>query len=234
MTRIVAFLGGALFVASLVFCAWSYLVVWGTPDPATFVVLAGRPLTGAAAAAADVVLFALFALHHSLFAREPTKRALARALPDSMVRPLYVWTASLLLIAVCAAWVPIGGALYRHRGPWAGLHAAVQLAGLWLTAAAVRLIDPFELAGIHDTSALQELQIAGPYRWVRHPIYLGWALMVFGSAHMTGDRLAFAVLSTAYLIVAIPWEERGLVRAFGGSYRAYQQRVRWRMIPYVY
>jgi protein-S-isoprenylcysteine O-methyltransferase Ste14 len=58
--------------------------------------------------------------------------------------------------------------------------------------------------------------------------------VVFGSAHMTGDRLLFAALSTFYLIVAIPWEERSLVAAFGQAYVRYAERVRWRMIPYLY
>ena len=95
-------------------------------------------------------------------------------------------------------------------------------------------IDPLELAGIKPLSARDSLQIAGPYRWVRHPLYLGWLLAVFGAAHLTADRLAFAAITTAYLCVAIPWEERSLLRMFGESYARYQRSVRWRMIPYVY
>ena len=57
---------------------------------------------------------------------------------------------------------------------------------------------------------------------------------VFGAAHMTGDRLAFAVISTAYLVVAIPWEERSLLRVFGEEYARYKQQVRWRVVPYLY
>jgi len=59
-------------------------------------------------------------------------------------------------------------------------------------------------------------------------------LLVFGTAHMTTDRLAFAVLSSLYLIVAIPWEERGLIAAFGDDYERYKRKVRWRVLPYVY
>ena len=58
--------------------------------------------------------------------------------------------------------------------------------------------------------------------------------MVFGAAHMTADRLAFAVLTSAYLVVAIPWEERALERAFGVQYVTYRRSVRWRVIPFVY
>ena len=76
--------------------------------------------------------------------------------------------------------------------------------------------------------------MTGPYRWVRHPLYLGWLLMVFGAAHMTGDRLAFAAITTAYLVVAIPWEERSLRQSFGEAYARYMRDVRWRMIPFIY
>jgi methanethiol S-methyltransferase len=78
------------------------------------------------------------------------------------------------------------------------------------------------------------LQIVGPYRWVRHPIYLGWMLVVFGAAHMTGDRLTFAVISSLYLVVAVPWEEQSLRQSFGADYDRYKQQVRWRILPYLY
>src|SRR5712692_2577406 len=78
------------------------------------------------------------------------------------------------------------------------------------------------------------LQINGPYRLVRHPLYLGWMLTVFGAAHMTGDRVAFAVITSLYLVIAIPWEERSLERTFGDAYRQYKGEVRWKAIPYVF
>jgi protein-S-isoprenylcysteine O-methyltransferase Ste14 len=78
------------------------------------------------------------------------------------------------------------------------------------------------------------LQITGPYHWVRHPLYSGWLLVTFGAAHMTGDRLIFAGISTLYLLIAMPFEERSLRMSFGPAYEAYTRRVRCRLIPYVY
>ena len=66
---------------------------------------------------------------------------------------------------------------------------------------------------------------------MRHPIYLGWVLMVFATPEMTTSRLLFAVISTAYLIAAIPLEEASLVDTFGEKYRAYQRQMRWRLLP---
>jgi protein-S-isoprenylcysteine O-methyltransferase Ste14 len=58
--------------------------------------------------------------------------------------------------------------------------------------------------------------------------------MVFGTGHLTGDRLAFAIMTTAYLFIAVPWEERSLEQAFADEYRTYKKHVRWRIVPYVY
>jgi protein-S-isoprenylcysteine O-methyltransferase Ste14 len=69
---------------------------------------------------------------------------------------------------------------------------------------------------------------------VRHPLYFGWVLAVLGTAHMTGDRLAFGAITTLYLLLAIPWEERSLTRSFGDDYTRYQRKVRWRIVPFIY
>jgi len=69
---------------------------------------------------------------------------------------------------------------------------------------------------------------------VRHPIYLGWMLVVFGAPTMTTNRMLFAAVSSCYLLVAIPWEERSLVAEFGEAYRAYRRQVRWRILPGVW
>jgi methanethiol S-methyltransferase len=226
--RVFVWSGGALFVLSLAACAYAYLIVWASPATDA---LAWTSLTGMAINAA---LFTLFALHHSLFARQSIKHHVARIVPDRLVRSFYVWIASLLLLMVLACWQPIAGEAYGASGWRAVAHAAVQIGGVWLIARAVATIDPLELAGIKPPSARDSLQITGPYRWVRHPVYLGWLLTVFGAAHMTANRLTFAVLTTAYLCLAIPWEERSLLRSFGEPYARYQRTVRWRILPYVY
>jgi protein-S-isoprenylcysteine O-methyltransferase Ste14 len=228
--------GGALFVASLGWTAWAYAVDWGRGGP----FLPGR---GLRAAAADALLVSVFAAHHSLFARDRVKTALAPIVPDRLLRSTYVWAASLLLAAVVFWWRPVGGVLYDAAGAAAAACHAVQLAGAALVAAAVRAIDPLDLAGIRTqgddpgsapAADAAPLQVGGPYRLVRHPLYLGWILVVFGAARMTGDRLLFAALTTAYLVIAVPWEERSLTRAFGGAYVRYRAAVRWRIIPFVY
>src|SRR5580704_13282619 len=201
--RVFVWLGGVVFVGSLGSCAYCYSVRWSVPHR-----------WDSSALAFDAVLFSAFAMHHSVFARTRVKDWLSRLVPERLLRSVYVWMASLLLVTVCAAWMPFGGEVYRHAG-WLGVpHALVQLVGIWLIARSVRTIDPLDLAGIRRQSTSEGLQIGGPYRLVRHPLYLGWLLAVFGAALMTAERLACAAITTAYLVIAIPWEERSLRAAF--------------------
>jgi protein-S-isoprenylcysteine O-methyltransferase Ste14 len=227
--RVFVWLGGGIFVTSLALCAYTFLVTWANPGLRTV------ELGPWGSAALNAALLSVFALHHSVFAREPVKALIAPLVPEHLVRSVYVWAASLLLIAVCAWWQPVGGDVYDDSaGVRSYGHALVQLLGLWITARGVARIDPLELAGIRPAAQSQGLQVTGPYHWVRHPLYLGWLLMVFGAAHMTRDRLLFATITTFYLVVAIPWEERSLRRSFDGEYVRYMRDVKWRMIPFIY
>ena len=224
MERLFVWLGGTLFVISLAFTAWWYAVSLAR----------SWPLTGWAPLATDALIFSVFALHHSLFARAPVKAWLGSACPARLLRPLYVWIASVLLILVLVTWQRVGGTVYEAAGWRALALGTVQVAGVWLIALSVRAIDPLELAGIRPGHGSAALQVTGPYRLVRHPLYLGWMLIVFGAARLTGDRVAFAAISSFYLVVAIPWEERSLEQTFGESYARYRKLVRWRVVPYVY
>ncbi|HUK37307.1 MAG TPA: isoprenylcysteine carboxylmethyltransferase family protein [Vicinamibacterales bacterium] len=219
-------LGGALFVGALAYCGYSYAFAWGRMPPF-------HP----GALPIDAVLFTIFACHHSVFARDSVKHWLSRTVPEPLLRSVYVWTASALLIVMCAAWRPIGAELYRHTGLLAAAHAAVQIAGVAIIAQSVRAIDALELAGIHQPPPFLEassLQTGGLYGWVRHPLYSGWLLLTFGTAHMTGDRLFFAGIAAVYLLIAMPFEERSLRTSFGESYARYQRMVCYRLVPYVY
>lgn len=227
--RAVAWLGGGVFVASLLYAAWWYTVVLATPPPGTAV----PPWS----LVWNVALFSLFALHHSLLARTRAKRWLQRLVPPALERSSYVWVASLLFIAVCAAWQQVPGVLYRVDGALAWLLVGVQLTGVGLTLAAARVLDGLELAGIrqaHGVLGPPAIRLVWPFTLVRHPIYLGWVLMVFAAAPLTLDRFVFAVTSTAYLLISMPWEERSLVAAAGPPYLAYCRQVRWRLVPGLY
>ncbi len=228
-----AWVGAALFAASLLFFLYAYLVVFGEPAGSGSWV---RP------AFVNTLLFSVFALHHSILARTPMRRMVQRIVPPYLERSLYTWAASLLFLAVCGMWRPVPGVAYRLEGLWWWLGAAFQAAGMVITHLGSTALDALDLAGVRqvrnarsgEPPAHTSLRTTGVYRFVRHPIYLGWMLLVFGAPTMTGTRLVFAVVSSAYLAIAVPFEERGLVDVFGADYRAYQRKVRWRMLPGVY
>jgi protein-S-isoprenylcysteine O-methyltransferase Ste14 len=225
--KLFRWLGALLFLLSLLSFAYVYMVRLGVPTPDE-----GHALRDAAI---NVALFTIFALHHSIMARTGAKAWIVRLVPPALERSVYVWIASLLFLAVCWMWRPLPGIVWQTRGPGVALYVA-QLFGAALTIAAARIVGVWELAGVKqpDHTKAIEFRAAGPFAIVRHPIYLAWMLMVFATPTMTTSRLVFAVVSTAYLIAAIPFEERSLVEAFPDKYRAYQKQMRWRLIPYVW
>ena len=219
--------GALLFVLSLL----SFAVVYGwrlrTPAPTSDDAMCD--------AIANVVLFTVFALHHSIMARTRAKAWITRHLPRDLERSVYVWIASALFLAVCWMWQPLPGVIWETRGPGLALYVA-QAFGVALTLAAARIVGVWELSGVKqpDLTRPIEFKADGPFAIVRHPIYLGWVLMVFATPVMTTSRLLFAVTSTLYLIAAIPLEERSLLEAFPEKYSAYQKQMRWRLIPLIW
>jgi protein-S-isoprenylcysteine O-methyltransferase Ste14 len=171
--------------------------------------------------------------------RAGVKQRVAAIVGSHLERTVYVSVASVLFLLVCAAWRPVPGVVWSASPPWSVGLIGLQLAGVALTVRAASGIDLLELAGVRQAwgegpRGPARLTTTGAYRFVRHPIYFGWLLMVWPAPEMTGTRLVFAAASTLYLIVAIPFEERDLRRALGADYAAYQRRVRWRLLPFVF
>jgi methanethiol S-methyltransferase len=227
-----AWLGGGAFVFSLALFLYRYSLTFGEVYSDLVV----------APALLDTAFFTIFAFHHSVFARPGVKRIVTRVVPVWFERSLFTWIASLLFIGVVLAWRGVGGVLYDLAGASRWLGYAAQVAGILLTIRGSSAIDALDLAGIrpvldarHDSVPRHvPLETRGVYGFVRHPLYFGWALFVFGAPSMTGTRAVFAIVSTLYLAIAIPFEERALIHVFGDTYREYQKRTRWRLIPGVW
>lgn len=223
-----AWTGALLFLVSLL--SFGLVYGWRLRVPA--------PETGSTIRDAldNVLLFTIFALHHSVMARTGAKAWLTRMVPRDLERAIYVWIASVLFLAVCWMWQPLPGMIWRTSGAIHWMLIAVQLFGVALTLRAARMVGVWELAGVKqpDHTRPVEFRASGPFAIVRHPIYLGWLLIVFATPIMTTSQLLFAVVSSAYLVAAIPWEERSLLEAFPEQYSAYQRQMRWRLIPGVW
>jgi protein-S-isoprenylcysteine O-methyltransferase Ste14 len=235
----IAWTGTLVFAASILWFVYAYLVLFVDPSAS------GVPTEGDSTTRAviiDALLFTAFAIHHSVLARPRVKRSVATVVPPELERSLYTWVASVLFAAVCWWWQPVPGTLYRLDGGWRALAFVAQATGLVLTIHAARLLDVLDLSGVRAVqraiAAKPERHVAletgGVYGFVRHPLYFAWALFVFATPDMTATRLTFATISTLYLVLAIPLEERALVDTFGRAYDDYRRRVRWRMIPGLY
>jgi protein-S-isoprenylcysteine O-methyltransferase Ste14 len=238
-----AWFAAAAFAVSLGFFLYAYLLLFGAPAPASWSAApAGLPSARWSGMIApsifNVLLFTVFALHHSVFARTRIKQFVgARVRPD-LERAVYTLVASVLFLLVCWLWLPVPGRAWRLDGVWRWLGYGVQAAGLAITIAGARALDVLDLAGVRQvtqtSSAHAALETGGVYGLVRHPVYFGWTLLVFGAPDMTYTRLVFAVVSTLYLVMAIPFEERSLAETFGPDYTAYRRKVRWRIFPGVH
>jgi methanethiol S-methyltransferase len=187
-----------------------------------------------AAVIIDVALLALFAIQHSVMARAAFKNRWTRIVPPSAERSTYVLASSLCLLVLYAAWHPITDEVWRVTAqPWRVLLIAVSLAGWATVLLSTFLIDHFDLFGLRQVLArlrgrqVPEHAFATPllYRAVRHPIYLGFLTAFWVTPRMTVGHLLFAVAMTGYILLAVRYEERDLVRVFGEQYRDYRRRV---------
>jgi len=234
-------MGAGLFVLSLSYFIYRYWLVFGTPAE-------GPPR--AVLVVWNVALFSVFALHHSVFARERIRRTITRLL-GPLERSFYVWLASLLFIAVCKLWLPLPGTIWEVSGVAGIALLLLQIGGITFSVYSAAAIDVWDLAGVRQLNAQRptsnsqplptpnsqkefQFKTTGPYGLVRHPIYLGWIVIVFAVGTMTMTRFLFATVSCVYLLVAIPFEERSLLRSSNGAYDRYMQQVRRKLIPGVY
>jgi protein-S-isoprenylcysteine O-methyltransferase Ste14 len=222
-----AWTGAALFVLSLL----SFVVAYGWRFG--FATAGGWDAAAWRDALDNLILFTIFALHHSLMARTGAKAWITKMVPAELERSIYVWIASVLFLGVCWLWQPLPGVAWSVPSPLSYGFSAIQLIGVFLTLQSARIVGIWDLAGVKPPNAHGDVEFktVGPYGIVRHPIYLGWVLIVFAAPEMTTSRLLFAIVSTFYLVVAIPLEESSLVAAFGDKYRAYQRQLRWRLLP---
>ena len=181
----------------------------------------------------DLQLLGLFMAQHSGMARRGFKRVLTGHVPPLVKRSTYVLCASLVLILLFAAWQPLPATVWQPADPRA-IAALRSLSALgWLIVLGTFLTGHFKLlerkqavlnfAG-RVTSAVA-FKTPGLYRFVRHPLYLGFILAFWAAPAMTAGHLLFAVVMTSYICVGIWLEERDLVAFFGDRYRQYRARV---------
>ena len=181
----------------------------------------------------NLVLLSIFAIQHSVMARPAFKRWWTRFVPHAVERTTYVLLASLALAALFAHWRPILAPVWTITNP-AGVLAmqVIFWLGWFLVLLSTFLINHFELFGLRQVwlqlmgKPYQPLPFRTPalYRYVRHPLYVGWLLTFWAAPIMTVAHLVFALTSSAYILIAIRLEERDLI-AVHPQYQDYRRRV---------
>lgn len=184
--------------------------------------------------AIDALLLAVFAVQHSVMARQGFKKVWTRIVPHTVERSTYVSAATLALALLLWQWRPLPGVVWDVRGTTAGTILMVLFAIGWVVLLiSTGLVNHFELFGLAQVWAYfrgRELphptfRTPGLYRVVRHPIYFGFVIGFWSAPVMTTGHLMFAIATTAYILVGIFFEERDLVVAYGQAYRDYRRRV---------
>ena len=186
------------------------------------------------AAVIDLGLMALFAVQHSVMARQSFKRWWTKFVPPPIERSTYVLASSIVLALLLWQWRPIPEPVWAMQNTsWSAAIWILAAAGWIIVALSTFLISHFELFGL--SQVLRHLMRAEPepaqfrtplfYRFVRHPLYLGFTIAFWAAPVMSAGHLLFAVVTTAYIFVGASLEERDLVSAFGEAYRRYQAKV---------
>jgi len=182
----------------------------------------------------DVALIAIFAIQHSVMARQRFKRAWTRIVPQAIERSMYVLITSLVLILLFVFWRP-------QPAPIWSIDNEIAVYVLWCLFAlgwaivllSTFLLGHFELFGLQqvwfnltgNTGAQPELRRPFFYRIVRHPLYSGFFIAFWATPGMSLGHLVFAIGMSIYMLLAIPHEERDLVTVFGDDYATYQREV---------
>jgi protein-S-isoprenylcysteine O-methyltransferase Ste14 len=182
----------------------------------------------------NTMLLGLFAVQHSVMARQGFKRWWTRVISPSVERSTFVLFSSLALLLLYWQWRPIPEPIWTVQNPLlATILEAISLFGWGLLFVSTFMLSHFELFGLSQVFArlfgkkLPAAEFHAPllYRVVRHPIYLSFLLAFWATPSMTAGHLLFAVATTGYILIGIQLEERDLIGMFGDQYRSYKERV---------
>ena len=234
MLKRIGFFAYGVVCYAIFFATFLYAIgfIGGFGVPATLDGPATEPLGKGIAINAG--LLGLFAVQHSVMARRWFKERWTRIVAPALERSTYVLLSSAALIFLFWQWRPLGGVVWSVEHPVGrAVLIGLFLFGWSLVLVSTFLINHFDLFGLRQVwlylrnkpYTLLRFGTPGPYKLVRHPLYVGWFFAFWMTPKMTYAHLLFAIATTAYILIAIQFEERDLVHEHGHSYEDYRRRV---------
>jgi len=233
MTRFVAFVYGVITYA-IMFLTLLYLFAFLANMFVPKTVDSGEPGSWGVALIVNSALVLLFGVPHSVIARPAFKKWWTRVVPHPVERTTYVLVSSAALILLFWLWQPMTGVIWQVDAQ-AGrvLLWALYLLGIFILFASTFIIDHFDLFGLRQVFlhlrnrpyTHHAFSVTYFYRFVRHPLYVGWLLIFWATPSMTVGHLVFAIGMSAYILIAIRYEERDLEHFHGQAYSDYRNKV---------
>lgn len=193
-----------------------------------------RPWHGIGALLIDLALLTIFAAQHSIMARPAFKARWTRIVPPALERSTYVLLASLALALLFWQWRSWPQIVWSSHSPLlTGALWALFGIGWGIVLSSTFMLNHFDLFGLGQVWAYRRAGATPPadfrtpmlYKFVRHPIYLGFIIAFWATPVMSRGHLLFALATTAYILIGIQLEERDLVGVFGAHYTDYRKRV---------
>ncbi len=182
----------------------------------------------------NILLLGIFGIQHSVMARPGFKRWWTRLVPEPVERSTYVWISNLLVVLLFWQWRPMTEIVWDVQNPvMANVLWALFFLGFGLVVLSSLIIDHFDLLGTRQVFLFArgkpytspEFKVAAFYKYVRHPLLLGWMIAFWSTPRMSTGHLVFAIGTTAYMLIGIQFEERDLATVYGDAYRDYRSKV---------
>ncbi len=188
----------------------------------------------------NLILLGIFAVQHSVMARQGFKEKWKKIIPAAIERNTYVLFSSLALILLFWQWRPMGNVIWDVSNTTLGtVLITISLAGWLFVLISTFLLDHFELLGLKQAYSnltgkepqSSRFKTPGFYKFVRHPIYFGFTVAFWSTPIMTTAHLLFAIGTLGYTIIGIYLEEQDLISIFGEEYKNYKSKVSM-LIPF--
>ncbi len=233
MGRVLAFIYGVV-VYAVMFLTFLYLFAFLANILVPKSIDTGVATSFGLAFAINAGLIILFGVPHSVMARPGFKQWWTQIVPEPIERSTYVLVSTLLTILLFWQWRPMGGIVWQVDAAWAqGTLWGLFVVGIVLLFASTFVINHFDLFGLRQITLnllkkpYTELgfRVTFFYKFIRHPLYIGWFLIFWATPQMSVGHLLFAIGMSAYILIAVRYEERDLVQVLGENYSNYQRRV---------